>query len=297
MDVYIDVLLLENIVINYLILFITSKLVKQQTTSLRMLAGACLGAVYACLIVLLPDIGIYFSLPAKILLSFEMIAVSFRLPGFKALFRILVIFYAVTMVFAGTTFAFIYFNSADSGLIGSGIFHIPSSSMGTIFLGIIFAIIILRTLREILGKRLSREKMLVSLRIRFENQQIDIRALVDTGNHLMDPLSNLPVIVVEYRALEDVLPEEIRRVFNDSKEEDLDTVSSVISQSVWMSRFRLIPFSSIGRENGMMIGFKPDYVEIGEKTNHIANNAIIGICKRVLSRNDSYMALIGSELV
>ncbi len=297
MDIYIDVLLLENIVVNYLILFITSKLVRQQTTSLRLLAGAGLGAVYACLLVFLPDIRIYFSLPAKVLLSFAIIALSFRIPGFKAFLRILAIFYAVTMVFAGTTFAFVFFSSADSGLIQNGIFHIPSSSLGSIFLGITFAIMILRTLWEIIGKRLSREKMLVNLKIRFEKQQIDIQALVDTGNHLTDPLSNLPVIVVEYRALKDVLPEEIRRVFNDSKEEDLDTVSSVISKSIWMNRFRLIPFSSIGRENGMMIGFKPDYVEIGEKTNHMADNAIIGVCRRVLSRNDSYMALIGSELV
>ena len=30
----------------------------------------------------------------------------------------------------------------------------------------------------------------------------------------------------------------------------------------YISRFRLIPFSSLGKQNGMLIGFKPDKVTI-----------------------------------
>lgn len=45
-----------------------------------------------------------------------------------------------------------------------------------------------------------------------------------------------------------------------------------------MSKFRIIPYNSIGRQNGLMLGFKADKVKIIiDDEEKEVNNAIIGI--------------------
>jgi stage II sporulation protein GA (sporulation sigma-E factor processing peptidase) len=198
----------------------------------------------------------------------------------------------------GAAFAFIYFNQSG-GFIRNGIVYVFWQSKWTlVFLSIITAAIILRVFWDILQYKFVKEKLLTKLKIAFENKIIDLSALVDTGNSLHDPLTNLPVIVVEFRAIKDILPTDIQSIFEEAKENDLPSVTSIVSNSKWLSRFRLIPFTSLGKENGMLIGFKPDYIEIGEdESKRDINDVIIGIYNRVLSKNSNYNALLGPELI
>jgi stage II sporulation protein GA (sporulation sigma-E factor processing peptidase) len=57
MEIYLDVLILENIVMNYLILWTSGKLSKMRTTNLRLFMGALLGALYAAFLIIRPDIS------------------------------------------------------------------------------------------------------------------------------------------------------------------------------------------------------------------------------------------------
>jgi stage II sporulation protein GA (sporulation sigma-E factor processing peptidase) len=104
--------------------------------------------------------------------------------------------------------------------------------------------------------------------------------------------------VVEFNAICAILPEDIRGIFEEKQENDLSKVTSIVSKSTWFSRFRLIPFSSLGRENGILIGFKPDFILIGsDETQRNVCEVVIGIYNRSLSRNDKYKALLSPELV
>jgi stage II sporulation protein GA (sporulation sigma-E factor processing peptidase) len=151
---------------------------------------------------------------------------------------------------------------------------------------------------EVIQSRITKENLLVPVKIAFDNRKIDLSALIDTGNSLKDPLTNIPVMVVEFKALEELLPIEIKSIFENSREDDLNCITTTISKSKWFSRFRLIPFSSLGKENGMLLGFKPDYVEIGEdEEKKDIKNVIVGIYNRSLSRNEKYKALLGPDLV
>lgn len=297
MDIYLDVLFLENVIINYFILLVTAKLSKTGTSSLRLTIGAALGALYVIVLVLLPGMRIYGTIAAKILLSMVMVAVTFAPEKIKAFVKILALFYLSTFVFAGASFAFIYFNQSG-GIVRNGIFYVFwRSKWVVLILAFIMVGIIVRIFFEVIQNKFVREKLLMPLRISFENKAIELAALVDTGNSLHDPLTNTPVIVVEFHAIKDILPMDIQNIFKQSKEEDLDSISDVVSQSKWFSRFRLIPFTSLGKENGMLIGFKPDFIEIGENENKKGvNNVVVGIYNKALSRNERYKALLSPEL-
>jgi len=298
LEIYLDVLFMENVIINFLILFVTAKLSKINVSSLRLAIGAMIGALYVIILVLLPGMKIYGTLIAKVLLSFAIIAVTFSPEKIKGFLKTLVMFYISTFVFAGASFAFIYFNQ-NGGFVRNGIIYVfGRSKLSLILMSVISAGIVIKIVVEILSNRFVKEKLLLPIKISFENNFIELNALVDTGNSLHDPLTNMPVIIVEFCAIKDVLPPDIQTIFKDSMENDFDSISNVISQSKWYSRFRLIPFTSIGKDNGMLIGFKPDLIEIGENEERKGvKDVVVGIYNKALSRNESYRALLNPELV
>lgn len=283
---------------NYLILLVTAKFTRSRTTSLRLFLGSMLGAIYVVVLILCPGIKVYYTALAKFLLSLLIIAVSFSPDRFKSFFKTLAVFYASTFVFAGAAFAFLYFNQSG-GFVKNGIVYVFGGSNWTLLIFTIITVgIIGRVFWEVMSYRLVKDKLLVPLKISFESKMIDMSALIDTGNSLYDPLTNTPVIVVEFRAIKDILPMEIKGIFEDSKEDDLGCVTNIVSHSTWFSRFRLIPFTSLGKENGMLIGFKPDYVEVGEEEQKKGvSDVIVGIYNRALSKNEKYKALLNPELV
>lgn len=298
MEIYLDILLLENLVINFLILYVTAKFSRIRVSTLRLFAGAIVGALYVVFIIVQPGVKVYYTALAKILLSFFIIAITFSPRKVLPFLKTLVIFYISTFIFAGAALAFLYINQ-QGGFVRNGIIYVFGQSKGSLmFFGIVTVGIIVKIFMEVIQSRIIKEKLLIPVKIVFDNRVIDLPALVDTGNSLKDPLTNIPVMVVEFKALEELLPPEIRNIFQNSKEDDLNCVTATIAASKWFSRFRLIPFSSLGKENGMLIGFKPDFIEIGEEEEkRDIKNVIVGIYNRSLSRNDKYKALLGPDLV
>lgn len=301
MEIYLDIIILENIVINYIILLVTAKFSKNKTSNLRLLLGALIGALYLAVMLLLPSMKIYTTILSKFLLSIAMVAVTFNFNRITIFLKTLVLFYAATFLFAGAGFAFLFFNQGG-GVIRNGVVMTPISFLNTkwseLLLALAVTFIILRVVWDIIQSRFLREKMLVRLCIAFDKKAIELFALVDTGNSLHDPLTNMPVVVVEFTAIKELLPDDIRDIFEKDSENDLNKVTTTISCSAWFSRFRLIPFTSLGKENGMLIGFRPDYIEIGnENDKKGVNDVIVGIYNRALSRNEKYRALLNPELM
>jgi stage II sporulation protein GA (sporulation sigma-E factor processing peptidase) len=300
-EIYLDIVILENIVINYLILSVTARFSKNKATSLRLLLGSMLGTAYLVLMILLPDVKVYTAVFSKVLLSAVMVAVTFSIGRLKIFLKTLALFYASTFLFAGAGFALMFFKR-DWGIMRNGVIITPASLLDTtwaeLLLAVAVTLIILRIIYDALQSRFLRDRLLVKISISFDKKAIEVPALVDTGNSLHDPLTNMPVVIVEFAAIKDLLPCDIRDIFEQDTENDLSRVTAAISCSDWFSRFRLIPFTSLGKENGMLIGFKPDYIEIGEEDGvKGVNEVIIGIYNKALSRNEQYRALMSPELM
>ena len=298
MEIYIDVVFLENVVINYLILLVTARFSKVRTSSFRLLMGSLLGACYLVIMIIMPQLEIFTTVLTKLLLSFAIVAVTFSFERLNTFFKTMAVFYASTFVFAGGGFALLYLNKSG-GIIKNGVAAIFFQTKWTeIFLGIAFASIVARVLWDVVQHRFLKDRLLVPLIISFDKKAIGLYALVDTGNSLHDPLTNMPVVVVEFNAIKEILPEEIRLIFEKDAEGDLNSITTAISGSTWFSRFRLIPFTSLGKENGLLIGFRPDYIEIGSDDEKKGiRDVIVGIYNNSLSKNEKYKALLNPELI
>jgi stage II sporulation protein GA (sporulation sigma-E factor processing peptidase) len=300
-EIYLDIVVLENIVINYLILLVTAKFSKNKADSLRLLLGAILGTAYLVLMILLPEMKVYTTVISKLLLSIAMVALAFNFMRLTVFLKTLAMFYAATFLFAGAGFALMFFNR-EWGIMRNGVLMTSPPFLNTkwseLLLAFAVAFIILRVVWSAIQNKFLREKMMVRLIISFDKKAIELYALVDTGNSLHDPLTNMPVVVVEFTAIKDLLPEDIKCIFEKDLDDDLNRITTAISCSAWFSRFRLIPFTSLGKENGMLIGFRPDFIEIGnEEEKRGVQDVIVGIYNRALSKNEQYKALLNPELM
>src|SRR5690606_14903655 len=123
-------------------------------------------------------------------------------------------------------------------------------------------------------------------------------ALLDTGNRLIDPLSGAAVVVVELEVLAAILPEPIREAVRQMGDGDLHQVSRLLYSSRWSSRFRVIPFRSLGRGTGRLVGFRPDAAALRyEGTLLPLDGVTIGIYPLPLDAEASYPALLPPDAI
>jgi len=134
--------------------------------------------------------------------------------------------------------------------------------------------------------------MYCKLKIEIEEKQIELEAIIDTGNFLRDPITRISVIVVEKSVLKQILPDSL-----------LDNLHEIISGKdvdigEYLSKIRIIPFTSLGKENGLLIGIKATRVCVNYNEEIIeVKNVIIGIYNGTLSKSNRYSALVGLNLL
>ena len=107
MTIYIDIVLVENIIMNYIILFATATILKIRIKHIRIFIASLLGAIYS-VIAYMGILKLYSSIVMKILLSILIVYIAFNPQSLKKMWKNLVIFYLTSFVFGGVAFALIY---------------------------------------------------------------------------------------------------------------------------------------------------------------------------------------------
>lgn len=296
MIIYAEYVFLENFIMNYFILSLTGKFAKFKSKRIKFIMASSLGALYA-FVIFFPSLHFFFSVLMKIACSMLIIIVCFTPYHFKDFFRLMGIFYLVTLVFGGAGFALFYFNNFN-GIISNGIFYIANISIKNIFISCGVAYILIQFSWGYIQDQLSREQILMDVSIEINTKKADLRGIVDTGNSLIDPISKYPVMIVEYNAIKDILPTEIKDILLDNKIFNLEQIITQLNGSSWVTRFRIIPYRALGTENGMLIGFKPDNVLIyNDKYYRDIKDIIVAIYNRNLSKTGDYRALLHPDIV
>ena len=295
MTVYVDVIFLENIIINYIILYVTGIISKAKIKQLKILLGSIIGATYAIIYYIL-NLKIYSSFIIKIILSIIIIYVSFNPKNLKTLFKQVILFYLISFVFAGATIGIIYMVNFQNITIQNGVL-VGNYTIRTILIGIIIAYFLVMIGQKIIKTKFSKKDMICDIEVDFEDKKIKTKALIDTGNMLKEPITNTSVIVLEHTLFNDIIPKQILDNLENILGGDLSKIPKDM-QTEYISKFRVIPFSSLGKQNGMLIGVKGKnlIVNINEEIKKI-DKVIIGIYNRPLTKNGEYQGLLGLEIL
>jgi stage II sporulation protein GA (sporulation sigma-E factor processing peptidase) len=260
----------------------------------RIIGGSLLGAMIT-IATLLPY-GAFLRWPlVKVLISLLLVGMVFYPVPRRRWSLILLVFYLVSFVLGGIVLASLYFMDASSYLT-NGVFLLQPLWV-TVIAGAVVLLIWGHWVWGRLATRLWQKKYVVSVRIFMSGKHIQVSSLMDSGNSLRDPISRIPVVVIEYTCVKPLLPVELSALLDDAEEEDWLSVLQHLPYEI-VSRLHIIPFSSIGRKQGLLLGFRPDFLEIeenGEKKR--VSTVIVGMCHGHLSKQGEYHALLHPELI
>lgn len=160
----------------------------------------------------------------------------------------------------------------------------------------VVAFIITQIAFKINRNKLNSKNTFLNIDIFYEERMLKVNALLDSGNMLKDPISGMPVIIIEKATLSKLIPEEIldhiEKIMGGDDKEEKEEIQQ------YLSKIRMVPFMSIGKENGMLVGIRIDKVKIKtEDINTERKNVIVGIYNNKLTKDNKYNALIGLNLL
>ena len=293
--IYIDIIFFENLIMNSIILYATAVILKVKPKIIRVIVSSAIGSIYG-IITYVTEIQIYTSVILKTILAVIMVYVAFNPQNIKKMWKQVAIFYLTSFVFGGVTLYLIYYIKPQEILIKNGIF-VGEYILKVIMLGAIVAFVMIKICLKIIKTKINPKDMFCKIKIKLNEKNVETKAMIDTGNLAREPITNTPVVIVESTLLENVLPREILNNLEKILCGDLSQISEEM-QEKYISKLRCIPFSSLGKQNGMLLGIRADEIEVEmEEEKKKTNNVIIGIYDKSLTKRGEYRALIGIELI
>lgn len=290
MTIYLDIVLFENIILNYIILLSTAIISKARISTLKIFLSSLVGGIFSILnyIVNINNIG---GTILKIIISIIMVLIAFQDYKIKKLLKELMFFYLTSFTFGGIAFMLLFFISPNNLVMENNHF-VGTYPIKVAVLSGGFGFIIITIIANIIKSNLNKKAMICDLEIFYNGKYKKIKTMLDTGNLLKEPISKTDVVIVEKDSLEGMVSNDIlKNIKHILKGKWIE------SDNVHSYKFKLIPFSSLGNENGLLIGFKPDYIKIYGEEECIRKNVLIGIYDGKLSRTNAYSSLIGLDIL
>ena len=295
MTVYLDLIFIENVLMNYIILFATTIIVKNKTNlrQIRLLISSSIGSIYA-IIVYLDILSVYSNIFSKIILSIVMVYVAFNPKNIKLFLKELLIFYLTSFIFGGCSFALIYFLKPENVQINNGVFVGIYPIKVTIIAGCI-AFIVTQIAFTLNKSKLNTKNQYIEIEVMYKNNIVRTKALIDSGNLLKDPISNLPVIILERNEFKKLVSEEFLKFIDGILGGDIQNNKDLQED---LTKIRMVPFMSIGKDNGMLTGIRIDKIRIITEEGEIEKeNVIVCIYNKEFTKDNKYNALVGLNLL
>ncbi|MDD4335125.1 MAG: sigma-E processing peptidase SpoIIGA [Desulfotomaculaceae bacterium] len=296
--VYLDQVFVGNLVMNYAILWAAAKLARIPVIKWRIAAGAALGAFYS-LALFIPESTFLLSVWFKSAASVIIAAAAFAPLKPKKFLICLGCFYLTSFTLGGLTLGLIFFTVSGRVVSYNGIGAVVAERFWPgIFLGLAALWGAVKGIACLIKKGCFDSLYKMNMIIKSGGKEVNVEALLDTGNSLKDPLTRRPVIVAEYAVLKSLLPKEAQLCFEKDEEPDVWGFLGSLSGNPGASRYSPVPFQSLGKVNGLMVGFRPDEVFIDRDGRLIrAGQVVIAIYHKRLDPGGSYNALLSSELL
>ena len=226
-----------------------------------------------------------------------MVYIAYNAKNIKLLMKQIVIFYLTSFVFGGCAFALLYFVKPQEILMKNGM-YIGTYPLKIALLGGIVGFAITVVAFKVVKYRMTKKDMFCEITIYMKEKSVKAKAMIDTGNMLKDPISRMPVIVVEKDILYEIIPYKILN--NLDKIIGGEIASEIYDKEIveYISKFKVIPFTSLGKQNGLLLGIKASKVKIELDSNEEElENVIIGIYDKKLSKKNNYNALLGLDIL
>ena len=205
MTIYVDVIFIENLLLNFIILCATAVIGKGKIHIFKFLLSSSFGSLYAILNYII-NLNTFENFLLKLFISSFMILISFDNKKLKVFFKNLVMFYLTSFTFGGVAFMLLFFISPENVIYENGHF-IGTYPIKITIIGGVLGFLIIALVAKFIKDRI--QNTLCDLEIAFKGKIIHIKTLIDSGNLLKEPITNQDVIVVQKSSLEELIDKKI----------------------------------------------------------------------------------------
>ncbi|MDD6794865.1 MAG: sigma-E processing peptidase SpoIIGA [Clostridiaceae bacterium] len=267
MNVYIDVMLLENFLVDLFLISITLKIIKINTSNKRVILSSLLGAIYTIVLVL-NKLKFLDNIVVMILVAFIMMIIVVGKDRIKTALKATVAFIFSSIVLSGACFFIVV--QTSNFTIGKGL-EVDNFLLKDLILAIMFIFVVYERLIAYFKERSVISSFTYDVEITMNNVRYIVKGFLDTGNELREPITNLPCIIVESSIFSNV---------------------NIDEDKVYYMNYNAIGYS------GKIRGFKVDKVRIREEGKEFKEvNTIICPCNEVLSNDGDYNALLSRGVI
>ncbi len=197
MKVYVDMVFLLNFYLDFLLLMTTSVTLKRNVTIKRLLLGTLIGST--SIFFLFFSISSILLLFFKFFIAFFMIIATFHFKDLKYTLNNLSYFYMISVILGG----FLYYLNVEFSYSHIGlVFFSKKLNVNGVFLLIISPIILYIYYRQS-KKFKSMYNLIYDVNIIIQKQKWHLKGFLDTGNKLVDPITNKPIILLEKGVIEE----------------------------------------------------------------------------------------------
>jgi|GEM_PF-89882 Sporulation factor SpoIIGA. len=293
LELYIDILFVVNVVMNYILLTLVRKILKCQTTHFRVLLGSIVGSLMACILVVLPIRSVLMQiLIGYIVTSTCMVQIGCNIKGKKNLVRGVLSLYVLAFIMVGIYEALSGYIEIDNwlnlALMGSGQRSVAFRTFLTLTtLSYIIMVCGINGFKSFRNKVINTYEVILIEK----GRKKELIGFLDTGNHLRDPFSQKPVSILDYAAIKGLMEEtSIDSLMKMGNYEEFGQNAE--------KKIRYIPFHSIGKEKGVLPAVTIDFMNIKMgKRNIIVKNPVLAVCKQPVSVKGEYQVVLSPMLV
>ena len=282
MSIYIDTLFLLNAVIDYLLLLCSARLAGEPLARLRFGLGALLGGGYAVAL-FLPGMGFLYHPLCRLAVAVLMVLIAFSKS--RRLLRQTLIFFALACGFGGGILGASLLGGKTL-TFGSGVFY-SAIDVKLVLVSAACCYGVLSVVFRHWGRHSISRGELEPVKLCFCDKELNLTALIDTGNTLSDPITGQSVLVAEGEYLSPLFPPGAA----PGRQEVADPTGALERLNErWPGRFRLLPYRAVGTERGLLLAVRMDWVELGGQTQM---DALVALSPNPVSDGGSYQVLAG----
>lgn len=250
-------------------LYIVNRVCRLAARKMRILLSATFGAVWSVISLIMPkNLHEYVLLFTYLIVGTVMVWIVQGRCSVKSLLKNVMVLYVVTFMMAGCMHMLYYYTYAGFLL------KLAVTGNGDLSVFVIVSVFIVVWLLAEFTRKKEYSHKLCSVSVFVRGRQIDMPALIDTGNVLCDPYADKPVCVAGKKHFEWIY-------------DDYDGL-----------KYHIIPFRSVGCDKGLIEVITVDcmYIYYGERRYEITE-ALIGLSDVNLSSDNEYEMLINEKVM
>ncbi|AXF55468.1 sigma-E processing peptidase SpoIIGA [Salicibibacter kimchii] len=298
MTLYIDVIYALNTIVTVSLLYMTAKWIGYHIKKRRLFIAAAGSGLP--LFMWVTDYGELLLHPfAQVFICIATILLAFGFQTFTRFAKTVLLFYFISWLTGGVVMAMAMFWQTSELLEtwrSSARWVLFDDMHGLLVLSALPVVILFAELsKHVLKQEKKTVAQFADVTIKIDEQTETVKAmtLIDTGNHLRDPISRAPVLLAEIALFQSQLTEE-------EWKETLEWLDSEGKKGKmkWEERMKLIPYRTVGRDHGFIFAVHAAEVVItvdGQQQCH--KNVLIGFENRKLSAEGRFQCITPPDVL